>query len=109
MTKSDLEKATAELQGFLEPALKFPASFGGQRSARLSYGRLWASIDQTPASGNAPPHCTKSLILLTGVHVKAPSAKVGRSNRLPVANAGSLASALIEAAAQYPEVDSLDL
>ena len=41
--------------------------------------------------------------------MKAPSAKVGRSNRLPVANAGPLASALIEAAAQYPEVDSLDL
>ena len=32
MTKSDVEKATAELQGFLEPALKFPVSFGGQRS-----------------------------------------------------------------------------
>ena len=30
----------------------YPVSFGGQRSIQLSYGRLWASIDQTPASGN---------------------------------------------------------
>jgi hypothetical protein len=32
MTKRDVEKATAELQGFFEPALKFPARFGGPRS-----------------------------------------------------------------------------
>ena len=31
------------------------------------------------------------------------------SVRIPVAHAGPLASALIEAAAQYPEVDLLDL
>jgi hypothetical protein len=27
-------------------------TFGGQRSIQLSYGRLSASIDETPASGN---------------------------------------------------------
>jgi hypothetical protein len=29
-------------------------TFGGQRSIQLSYGRLSASIDETPASGNGP-------------------------------------------------------
>src|SRR5450830_391619 len=54
-------------------------AFGGQRSIQLSYGRLWASIDQTPVSGNAldiAGYCS------IGLCVKAPSAKVGRSNRL---------------------------
>ena len=83
MTKRDVGKATAELQGLLEPAAKLPVSFGGQRSIQLSYGRLWASIDQTPASGNAldiAGYCS------IGLCVKAPSAKVGRSNRLGRAN-----------------------
>ena len=57
-------------------------AFGGQRSIQLSYGRLWASIDQTPVNGNAPPYNKKAFILLAGVCVKAPSAKFGRSNRL---------------------------
>src|SRR5664280_932279 len=54
-------------------------AFGGQRSNQLDYGRLWASIDQTTASGNAldiAGYCS------IGLCVKAPSAKVGRSNRL---------------------------
>src|SRR5450759_2958379 len=54
-------------------------AFGGQRSIQLSYGRLWASIDQTPASGNAldiAGYCS------IGLCVKAPAAKFGRSNRL---------------------------
>src|SRR5450759_2473904 len=58
-------------------------AFGGQRSIQLSYGRLWASIDQTPASGNAldiAGYCS------IGLCVKAPSAKFGRSNRLGRAN-----------------------
>jgi len=72
-------KPTAAVQGFLEPVFKFPVSFGGQRFIQLSYGRLWASIDQTPASGNAldiAGYCS------IGLCVKAPAAKVGRSNRL---------------------------
>ena len=65
--------------GFGWPRSPIPSSFGGQRSIQLSYGRLWASIDQTPASGNAldiAGYCS------IGICVKAPSAKVGRSNRL---------------------------
>ena len=64
------------------------SNFGGQRSIQLSYGRLWASIDQTPASGNAldiAGYCS------IGLCVKAPSAKVGRSNRL-----GRVAGALFD-------------
>src|ERR1039458_8356660 len=79
MAKRDKGKLAADLQGFLKQAFKFPVSFGGQRSIQLSYGRLWASIDQTPASGNAldiAGYCS------IGLCVKAPSAKVGRSNRL---------------------------
>src|SRR5450759_5964158 len=58
-------------------------AFGGQRSIQLSYGRLWASIDQTPASGNALDIARYCSI---GLCVKAPSAKFGRSNRLERAN-----------------------
>jgi hypothetical protein len=54
-------------------------AFGGQRSIQLSYGRLWASIDQTPASGNALDIAGFCSI---GLCVKAPAAKFGRSNRL---------------------------
>ena|ERR1035437_4962030 len=79
MAKRDKGKLTADLQGFLEQAFKLPVSFGGQRSIQLSYGRLWASIDQTPASGNALDIAGFCSI---GLCVKAPSAKFGRSNRL---------------------------
>src|SRR5450759_783736 len=54
-------------------------AFGGQPSIQLNYGRLLASIDQTPASGNAldiAGYCS------IGLCVKAPAAKFGRSNRL---------------------------
>ena len=47
-------KATADLQGLLKQARMYPVSFGAQRSIQLSYGRLSASIDETPASGNRP-------------------------------------------------------
>jgi hypothetical protein len=50
----DEGKATTESEGFFDQALTFPVSFGGQRSIQLSYGRLFASINETPASGNGP-------------------------------------------------------
>ena len=39
-SKRDEEKPTVELKGLFEPAPKLLASFGGQRSIQLSYGRL---------------------------------------------------------------------
>jgi hypothetical protein len=54
MAKREDVKTNADLQGVLTRELKCPASFGGQRSIQLSYGRLSASIDETPASGNGP-------------------------------------------------------
>ena len=45
--------------GCLTALLTKGSSFGGQRSIQLSYGRLLASIDETPASGNALPQCKK--------------------------------------------------
>src|ERR1035437_5477282 len=53
MTKRDVEKATAELQGFLEPALKFPASFGGQRSIRQTLRQTLASCLTAYSKGHA--------------------------------------------------------
>ena len=47
-------KTNTDLQGVLTRARKYPVSFGGQRPIQLSYGRLSASIDETPASGNGP-------------------------------------------------------
>ena len=47
-------KTNADLQGVLTRELKYSVSFGGQRSIQLSYGRLSASIDETPASSNGP-------------------------------------------------------
>jgi hypothetical protein len=65
--------------GCLDSATDNRLSFGGQRSIQLSYGRLWASIDQTPASGNVLDIAGFCSI---GLCVKAPAAKFGRSNRL---------------------------
>ena len=53
----------------------YPVSFGGQRSIQLSYGRLSASIDETPASGNRPDFAD-------WMWGEAPAAKFGCSNRL---------------------------
>jgi hypothetical protein len=53
----------------------YPVSFGGQRSIQLSYGRLSASIDETPASGNGADFARFDL-------GEAPAAKFGCSNRL---------------------------
>ena len=69
--------------GCLDSATDNRLSFGGQRSIQLSYGRLWASIDQTPASGNVLDIAGFCSI---GLCVKAPAAKFGRSNRLGRAN-----------------------
>ena len=68
-------KTNADLQGVLTRELKYSVSFGRQRSIQLSYGRLSASIDETPASGNG-------LILLDWTWGEPPAAKFGRSNRL---------------------------
>ena len=52
-TRDELTATTAA-EGFLKQASTYPVSFGGQRPIQLSYGRLSASIDETPVSGNGP-------------------------------------------------------
>ena len=54
MAKCEDVKTNADLQGLRKQSRMYPVSFGGQRSIQLSYGRLSASIDETPASGNGP-------------------------------------------------------
>ena len=68
-------KPNVDLQGLLGQARMYPVSFGEQRSIQLSYGRLSASIDETPASGNRPDFAG-------WMWREPPSAKFGSLNRL---------------------------
>ena len=47
------ERRLLNYKDFLNRRPSFLSASEGNALSQLSYGRLWASIDQTPASGNA--------------------------------------------------------